>query len=141
MIGRTSQRWKVLVRMERLCRLRWGAGTTQHINAEGQAYDEWPPYTPRDMEDTGVRVRVRARVGAAVWIYRNDHELLLQCPRACARDGEALAAERPLDEVARYQIVWLSTAAVPAPTGDLARDLAAATAAGATHELRELRVE
>lgn len=50
--------------------LRWGAGTTQHINAEGQAYDEWPPYTPRDMEDTGVRVRVRVRsreVECMVW--------------------------------------------------------------------------
>lgn len=50
--------------------LRWGAGTTQHINAEGEAYDVWPPYMPRDMVDTGVRVRVRVRsreVECMVW--------------------------------------------------------------------------
>jgi hypothetical protein len=89
----------------------------------------------------GDRLRVRARVGAAVWIYRNDRELLLACPRDCARDGDALIGEIALDAIARYQIVWLSTASAPAPGGELERDVAAASAAGATHELREIAVE
>ncbi len=89
----------------------------------------------------GDRLRVRARAGAAVWIYRNDRELLLACPRDCARDGDALIGEVALDAIARYQIVWLSTASAPAPGGELERDVAAASAAGATHELREIVVE
>jgi hypothetical protein len=89
----------------------------------------------------GDRLRVRARVGAAVWIYRNDRELLLACPRDCARDGDALIGELALDAIARYQIVWLSTARAPVPGGELERDVAAASAVGATHELREIVVE
>jgi hypothetical protein len=89
----------------------------------------------------GDRLRVRARVGAAVWIYRNDRELLLACPRDCTRDGDALIGELALDAIGRYQIVWVSTAGAPVPTGELDRDVAAARAAGATHELRELAVE
>jgi hypothetical protein len=89
----------------------------------------------------GERLRVRARAGAAVWIYRNDRELLLVCPRDCARDRDALAGEVVLDAVGRYQIVWVSVAGGLQPGGELERDVAAATAAGATHELREIVVE
>lgn len=89
----------------------------------------------------GDLLRVSARTGAALWVYRNDVELLLVCPRDCRRDGEALLGELPLDVIGRYQIVWLSTDHVPQPSGDLQRDIAAARAAGATHELRDLEVQ
>jgi len=89
----------------------------------------------------GDHLRVRARVGAALWIYRNDRDLLLVCPRDCVRDGDALVGEIALDAVGRYQIVWLSTGSGPPPGGELEQDVAAATAAGAAHELREIAVE
>lgn len=89
----------------------------------------------------GDRLRVSAHPGAALWIYRNDVELLLVCPRDCRRSGDALAGELPLDSIGRYQIVWLSTDRLPPPSGDLQRDIAAARAAGATHELRDLEVQ
>lgn len=89
----------------------------------------------------GERLRVQARTGAAVWVYRNDRELLLVCPRDCVRDGDTLVGEVGLDTVGRYQIVWLSSANGPLPGGELDRDVATAAAAGATHELRELLVE
>lgn len=89
----------------------------------------------------GDRLRVRARTGTAVWIYRNDRELLLACPRACSRDGDAVVGEIVLDAVARYQIVWLSTDRTPAPGQGIERDIAVASASGADHELREIVVE
>jgi anti-sigma factor RsiW len=88
----------------------------------------------------GDRVRVTLRAGDALWIYRNDHELLQVCPRDCDRRGERLIGERELDVVGRYQIVWLSTDRAPPPIGDMEHDIAAAGAAGATHELREIEV-
>lgn len=89
----------------------------------------------------GDELRVTLPPGSALWLYRNDRELLLVCPRDCRRDGAALTAARVLDAIGRYQLVWLSTERVPAPTGELEDDVAAARAAGATHELRELDVE
>lgn len=89
----------------------------------------------------GDRLRVRARAGAEMWVYRNDRELLLVCPRDCVRDGDAVVGEVALDAIGLYQIVWLSTASGPLPRGELERDVAAATAAGAAHELREIAVE
>ena len=59
----------------------------------------------------------------------------------CRAMANAVTGEVTLDAIARYQIVWLSAASVPAPGGDLESDIAAATAAGASHELRELVVE
>jgi hypothetical protein len=88
----------------------------------------------------GDRLRVTARAPAAIWIYRNDRELLRVCPRDCGRDGERLVTEVDLDAIGRYQIVWLSTDQVPLPVGDVERDVAAGRAAGAVHELHELDV-
>jgi hypothetical protein len=89
----------------------------------------------------GDRLRVVARDGAqiAIRVYRNDRELVLDCPRACRRDGGAQTGELVLDAVARYQIVWLDGPAPP-PTGALDPDIEAAVAAGARHELREIDV-
>lgn len=88
----------------------------------------------------GDRLRVTVPAGTALWIYRNDVELLLVCPRDC-RGAGGTSAELPLDTIGRYQMVWLSTDRVPAPRGELERDIAAARAAGATHELRDLEVQ
>ena len=75
-----------------------------------------------------------------LWIYRNDRELLRACPRDCRRDGDRLLLEFDLDTIGHYQIVWLSTDRVPPPAGEVERDVAAARAAGAVHELRDVEV-
>jgi hypothetical protein len=89
----------------------------------------------------GERMRITTDPGAAIWIFRNDRELLRVCPPDCRRDGDRLVAEIELDTIGRYQIVWLSTERVPVPSGDIERDIAAARAAGAKHELRDLEVQ
>lgn len=89
----------------------------------------------------GERLRVRARLGSSIGIriYRNDRELLLECPRGCTRDGGVMIGEITLDAIARYQIVWFD-GPLPPSAGELDRDVAAAAAAGARYELRELEV-
>jgi len=99
------------------------------------------PRTQRGDAHLGDRLRVVARAGAAIWIYRNNRELLRVCPRDCRADGEQLRVELELDAIGRYQIVWLSSDRAPAPAGDVERDVAAARAAGAVHELRDVEVE
>jgi hypothetical protein len=102
---------------------------------------EQPGRAMRGAAQLGQRLRVRARAGAALWVVRNDVELLLVCPRDCRRDGAQLVGEVALDAIGHYQMVWLSTDQVPAPGGELARDLAAVRAAGATYELRDVEVQ
>lgn len=86
-----------------------------------------------------VRIRARAEDAITVRVYRNDRHLLLDCPRMCRREGGSYVGEVPLDAVARYQVAWIR-GTVPPATGSLDGDIAAATAAGAQHELRELEV-
>ena len=88
----------------------------------------------------GDRLRIRAREGDAIGVrvYRNDRHLVLECPRMCVRDDGSMRGELVL-EIARYQVLWLDGPAPP-PTGSVDGDIAAATAAGARHELRELEV-
>lgn len=97
--------------------------------------------TLRGDAQLGDRLRVRARAGAAVWIYRNDRELLLVCPRDCKRQGDGMQGELTIDQVGRYQVVWLSPAPTLAATGELEADVAAARAEGARHQLREIEVQ
>lgn len=89
----------------------------------------------------GDLLRVTAQPGAALWIYRNDRELLLVCPRDCRRAGASMVGELALDAIGHYQVVWLSTDRVPAPSGELERDMTAAEAAGANREMRALEVQ
>lgn len=89
----------------------------------------------------GDHLRVRAQAGKAVTVrvYRNDRELLLECPRSCRRDGDSFVGQVTLDGVARYQVLWIAGTAPPAAT-TLDADIAAVTAAGAQYELREVDV-
>jgi hypothetical protein len=90
---------------------------------------------------------IRAVVGGgtdhhAIWIYRDGHELVAQCPGhpACQTTGGALSLVLDVP-VGSYQIIGLSSAVVvPAATGSPERDLAAATAGGATWKLQGLEV-
>jgi hypothetical protein len=78
----------------------------------------------------------------AIWIYRDGHELVAQCPGhpACRSTGDALSLVLDVP-VGSYQIIGLSSAAVvPAATGSPERDLAAATAGGASWKLQGLEV-
>jgi hypothetical protein len=88
----------------------------------------------------GDRLRIRARDGDAIHVrvYRNDRHLVLECPRMCTRDDGSMRGELVL-EIARYQVLWLDGPTAP-PTGSVDGDIAAATQAGARHELRELEV-
>jgi hypothetical protein len=88
----------------------------------------------------GDRLRIRARAGASVGVrvYRNDRELLLECPRMCRRDGGAYVGDVTLDAVARYQVLWLDGTMPAARSPD--EDVAAASSNGARFELRELEV-
>ena len=87
----------------------------------------------------GDRMRVRAREGKAiaVRVYANDRNLVLECPRACRTSDGAMIGEITL-EIAKYQVLWID-GTVPV-TGTVDGDIAAAKAAGAKHELRELEV-
>ncbi|MBK7538185.1 MAG: hypothetical protein IPI49_23050 [Myxococcales bacterium] len=89
-----------------------------------------------------VAARVKGRAHRALWFYLND-QLLLACPQdpACNTDDpEQLRATWQPKAVGKYVVVALSSAqAIPAPTGSLDADLAAAINARA--ELLERRFE
>jgi hypothetical protein len=89
----------------------------------------------------GDRLRATARRGEAIWIYRNGRELLRVCPRDCDANGDRVVVELELDAIGRYQVVWLSNDRVTLPAGDVERDVAAARASGAVHELRDIEVQ
>lgn len=84
----------------------------------------------------GDSVRATASGGRhrAVWIYREDRELVIACPGATGcLAGDTLVAETVLRVPGRYTVVALDSAAVlPAPTGSLDTDVAAALTAKAT---------
>ena len=69
----------------------------------------------------------------AVWIYRNDTELVVACPTSTC--SATLAA------VGDYSVVALSASApLAAPTGKLDADVAAASRAGATYQIEPVLV-
>jgi hypothetical protein len=91
-------------------------------------------------------VGIEARGGRghrAVWVYRDDRELVLRCPggATCAIGAGGITAELRVERAGRYAVVLLAAdQPLPAPTGRLDDDLAAAAAAGATRQLSELDV-
>jgi hypothetical protein len=93
---------------------------------------------------SAIRAVVRGGEGhRAIWVYRDGHELVAQCPGhpTCQSAGDALSLVLEVP-IGNYQIIALSSAAgVPAANGSPETDLAAATAAGATWKLRGLDVK
>jgi hypothetical protein len=78
----------------------------------------------------------------AVWIYHDDH-LVLACPSApaCHRDGETLLIDYRFEAIGDVEIIALtSNRPIPAPTGSLDGDVAAAINAGATEHRRTIAV-
>lgn len=76
-----------------------------------------------------LRVEVRAPADALLRLYRNEKEVVLECPSAasqCLIHARGLAAELTLSAPGSYRAVALRPASqVPRSTGDLDDDLAA----------------
>lgn len=67
---------------------------------------------------------VHVKSADTVWIYRNDHELVLACPEGhgCRSDG----VDFTISAIGTYSIVVLAGDHLPAPRGSLDADVAAA---------------
>jgi hypothetical protein len=85
----------------------------------------------------GDRVHASATGGGhhrAIWVYRNDRELVLACPGgpSCGSTLDATTAELTLPSVGTYMFVAVTSASpLPAPSGSYDADQAAAEQAGA----------
>jgi hypothetical protein len=85
----------------------------------------------------GDRVHASATGGGrhrAIWVYRNDRELVLACPGgpSCGSTLGATTAELTLPSVGSYLFVAVTSASpIPAPSGSYDADRAAAEQAGA----------
>lgn len=69
----------------------------------------------------------------AIWVYREDVELVLRCPGdpACRVSDASTEVDLPLTSVGNYTVVALTAASsLPAPTGTYGADTAAAKDAG-----------
>ncbi len=71
---------------------------------------------------------------ATVWVYRNDHELVL----ACTPDAPC---DLHLTAIGSYSIVTLAGVAIRAPHGNLDDDVSGAVAAGADHRIETVEVQ
>lgn len=79
----------------------------------------------------------------ALRVYRNERELLVQCPGdpACVRHGSSLVVLLPIDALGVYTALWLDAGEPIAPSSSsLAQDLADAVSRGAEYQLREVEV-
>jgi hypothetical protein len=66
---------------------------------------------------------IHIQSGDIVWIYRNDHELVLACPGAPS--CRAVGVDFTVSAIGTYSIVVLAGGHVTAPHGNLDADLAA----------------
>lgn len=75
----------------------------------------------------------------AVWVYREDHELVVACPggAGCRRGG----ADFTVRTTGRYSIVLLEGPTPPQPTGDYDIDVSNAVTAGTATKSTALDVE
>jgi hypothetical protein len=74
----------------------------------------------------------------AVWIYRNDHELVFACPGSleCRETHDGLTADVTVRANGNYAIVGLSSrAAIDPPRGSLDDEVGRAVAAGAKYRI------
>jgi anti-sigma factor RsiW len=79
----------------------------------------------------------------AVWIYRDDRELVLACPggRTCRDEAGGVAADLIVPSVGEYAIVVMASAKpLPQPHGSLDADVAAAADAGAQYQIKQLTI-
>jgi hypothetical protein len=91
----------------------------------------------------GDRVRISARLGDDVRVYRADR-LVMRCTAAmrtddCGRSDRGIVAETALRTSGEYQLVVIKTRSVE-PVGSLDSDLAAVRAAGGDYDLKELSI-
>ncbi|HEX8114971.1 MAG TPA: hypothetical protein VF516_44890, partial [Kofleriaceae bacterium] len=71
--------------------------------------------------------------GRAIWVYREDVQLVLRCPGdpACRVSDASTEVDLPLTSAGTYTVVALTAASnLPAPTGSYGADTAAARDAG-----------
>lgn len=78
----------------------------------------------------GDTVQVRASAGAkvvALWIYHDEHELVLRCPGqpGCTAITDGVTADLAISRIGSYQVVGVSSAAdLGEPTGNYDADVA-----------------
>jgi hypothetical protein len=96
----------------------------------------------------GDRVRISARTGDEVRVYRDDR-LMLRCSAAisaagCIRGPAGVVGEATLATAGPYQLVVIEAASLPAevlePTGSLSKDLAALVPVDGLYQLTDLYV-
>jgi len=94
----------------------------------------------------GDRVHVTATsrdLHRALWVYRNEHELVVACPGgpACRRSGDTTTADLTLLAVGTYTFVAItSISPLPAPQGSYDADQASAREVRATIQIQPLEV-
>jgi hypothetical protein len=79
----------------------------------------------------------------AVWVYRDDRALVVECPgeARCRDTGAALTVDVTLDAIAVYRLAALtSKSPIPRPRGRYDDDLAAARRAGSESTIRSITV-
>ncbi|HEX3764310.1 MAG TPA: zf-HC2 domain-containing protein [Kofleriaceae bacterium] len=91
-----------------------------------------------------VRPEVHGEPHLALWVYLDEHELIVRCPEdaQCRSAGGELALELPLTTRGKYTIVALgSSEAIPAPGATLDTTLAAARTAGVRTQVKSVDVD
>jgi hypothetical protein len=91
----------------------------------------------------GDRVRISARPGDDIRVYRADH-LVARCVAGapsedCSRGAQAIVAETALKTAGDYQLVVIKAQRVE-PIGSFDADLAAVVAAGGSYDVKELSI-
>jgi hypothetical protein len=90
--------------------------------------------------DVGDTIEAVARGGGparALWIYRNDRDLVLVCPgdERCQATDSQLSASFTIPLTGNYHVLAMTAQApIPAPNGTYATDLATAQQAGAQEQ-------
>lgn len=91
----------------------------------------------------GDRVRISARPGDDIRVYRADH-LVMRCVAGvpsedCSRGAQGIVAETALETAGEYQLVVIKGQRIE-PVGSFDEDLAAVVAARGRYEVRELSI-
>ena len=90
-----------------------------------------------------IKATVKGGKHRTIWIYRDDHELVLACPGStdCRLAPRTMTGRATVHVPGRYSIVvTTSDSPLPPPTGSLDADVAAAHAAKATSKMSTVEV-